>query len=93
MSYYDPPEYHSCLSCDGELKPEYPGVRGTAYICENPQCKRSPYYRGDDGDYVWCQLCDYWVKKSELVRRLEDDDRYHYYCNGCDVELIEPEQL
>lgn len=91
MSYYDPPEYPSCPNCDGELKQEYPGVRGSDWICVNPECEKSPKYSGEDDESVWCRLCDCHVKKWEMSRQLQDDDRYHYYCTGCDTELLEPE--
>jgi hypothetical protein len=49
MSIYDPPSdpygcAHPCRYCDQEMEQEWPGVRGSEYICVNPECEHSPMY-------------------------------------------------
>ena len=50
MTLYDPPSdpygcAHPCRECDREMVPEWPMARGSARICKNPNCPKSPYYR------------------------------------------------
>lgn len=53
MSIYDPPSdpygcARPCPYCDAEMEQEWPGVRGSDWICTNPECEHSPYYQADE---------------------------------------------
>jgi len=54
---------------------------------------------GEDGDVIphkpskgakWCDNCQCWVESFD-AKRWTGDDRLHWLCPGCDVDLVEPE--
>lgn len=93
MSLYDPPEPpeadHPCRTCDREMVKEWPSARDSEYICKNPRCPDSPYYKGNEPDTVWCRNCETWVNKRE-GKVWTGDDMRHLLCPGCDDDLEEP---
>lgn len=92
MSIYDPPSdphycAHECGNCD------HPLTRGYGdWYCTNPQCERGTGFKGDDPSFVWCQICEDWINKSEFVR-WTGDDALHHLCPGCDSDMTAPQPL
>lgn len=48
--------------------------------------------KSEKHEKIWCEVCEDWIKRAELVR-WTGDDALHWLCPGCDSDLLPVEKL
>lgn len=89
MSIYDPPSdpeccAHECRECDQPLTKELDGE----WVCHNPQCTRSPFFKPPKRAYcVDCGVNDFVDDDWNFLGY--DDDTELYRCPKCEAQQVE----
>ncbi len=74
-----------CLdSTEDWAEDAYPELR---FEDDSDPLPRDPNAPNQDDEVIWCEVCQDYIKRSEL-RFWNGDDAHHWLCPGCDSDLL-----